>query len=110
MSDCIFCKIIKGEIPSKKVYEDDDFLCFHDINPSASTHVLLVTKPHIESLNELTDTDLSGKLLTKVPEVAKMLDIGQAYKTIINTGTGAGQSVAHLHIHILGGKFYKLPQ
>jgi histidine triad (HIT) family protein len=109
MNDCIFCKIINGEIPSKKVFEDDDFICFHDIHPTASTHVLLVPKTHIESINNLTDTNFSGKLLTKVPEIAKILGIGQAYKAIINTGADAGQSVAHMHIHILGGKFFGLP-
>lgn len=110
MSDCVFCKIIKGEIPSKKVFEDDDFICFHDIHPTASVHVLLATKLHLESLNDLNDSNLAGKLLTKVPEIAKMIGVEKAYKTIINTGAGAGQSVAHLHIHILGGKFYGLPQ
>lgn len=110
MSDCVFCKIIEGKIPSKKAFEDEDFICIHDINPAASTHVLLMPKNHMESLNELGNNEIAGKLLTKVPEIAKMLGIDQAYRTVINTGAGAGQSVAHLHIHILGGKFYGLPQ
>ena len=110
MSDCVFCKIISGEIPSKKIFEDDEFICFHDIHPAASTHVLLVPKQHLGSLNELTDLNLAGKLLIRVPKIAKTLGVGDAYRTIINTGAGAGQSVNHMHIHILAGKFFGLPQ
>ncbi len=110
MSDCIFCKIINGEISSKKVFEDDDVVCFNDIHPAATVHVLIVPKKHIENLNALDDAQVAGKLLTTVPKIAKLLGIENAYRTVINTGPGAGQSVFHVHIHLLGGKSLGWPQ
>ena len=106
----MFCKIIKGEIPSKKIFEDDEFVVFNDINPAASTHVLLVPKNHLDSLNELDNSVLAGKMLLMIPKVAKMLGIQDSYRTIINTGSSAGQSVLHVHIHILGGKHIGTPK
>ena len=97
MEDCIFCKIIKGEIPSKKVYEDNQILAFYDIQPIAKIHVLVIPKKHIDSLLELKEEDkeLLNHIFKKINEIAKVL------------GVDGGQSVKHLHFHILGGE--KLP-
>lgn len=102
--DCVFCKIVDGSIPSTKVYEDEEFLAFRDIHPAAPTHVLVVPKNHVPSLNELDDPELAGKLLLAVAKVARMLGVEKAYRTIFNTGAGAGQSVFHIHAHILAGR------
>lgn len=110
MTDCVFCKIVKGEIKSEKVYEDEDVVCFNDIHPAASVHVLIAPKTHIESLNFLNDPHVAGKLLTIVPKIAKLLGIENAYRTVINTGKGVGQSVFHIHLHLLGGKSLGWPQ
>ena len=112
MSDCIFCKIIAGEIPCKKVYEDESVLAFHDINPAADTHILVIPKKHIASLNELEhdDEELMGKFMLSIPKVAKQLGL-KGFKTVINTGKEGGQMVFHIHAHILGGKIKaKLPE
>ncbi len=109
MEDCIFCKIINNELPSTKVYEDDDVLAFRDINPVAKTHVLVIPKKHISSLNELNDSELAGKLLLVVPKIAQKLGVGNDYRTVINTGAGVGQTVFHIHIHILGGQELSWP-
>ncbi len=102
MDDCIFCKIISGEFNTDFVYENEDVVVFKDINPKADTHLLVVPRKHVASLNELDDELLMGKLLMTVKEVTKKLGIS-SYKTIINTGKEAGQVVFHLHIHILAG-------
>ena len=102
MDDCIFCKIISGEFNTDFVYENEDVVVFKDINPKADTHLLVVPRKHVASLNELDDEVLMGKLLMSVKEVTKKLGIS-SYKTIINTGKEAGQVVFHLHIHILAG-------
>ncbi|MBK2112296.1 histidine triad nucleotide-binding protein [Francisella tularensis subsp. novicida FSC159] len=112
MSDCIFCKIITGEIPSKKVYEDENIFAFHDINPAADIHILVIPKKHIASLNDLTEQDheLMGKFILSIPKVAKLMGL-KGFKTIFNTGKEGGQMVFHLHAHILGGKIRaKLPE
>ena len=112
MSDCIFCKIIAGEIPCKKVYEDESVLAFHDINPAADTNILVIPKKHIASLNELEqdDEELMGKFMLSIPKVAKQLGL-KGFKTVINTGKEGGQMVFHIHAHILGGKIKaKLPE
>lgn len=105
MSDCIFCKIVTGQIPCKKVYEDDDLLAFHDINPAAPVHVLVIPKQHIESLAtcEIQDAEVLGKLFAKLGEIAKSLGLDNGFRTIVNTGRIGGQEVYHLHAHILGG-------
>ncbi|MGN1125155.1 MAG: histidine triad nucleotide-binding protein [Candidatus Gastranaerophilaceae bacterium] len=103
MSDCIFCKIINKEIPSKFVYENDDIIAINDLNPQAETHVLVIPKVHVASLAELEDETLMSKILKGVKETARALGITD-YRTIINTGVGAGQTVFHLHVHILAGK------
>ncbi len=102
--DCIFCKIVNGSIPSKKIYEDEDVIAFNDINPSAKVHFLIVPKLHIESLAscEAQHQTLLGKMLVLAPKLAK--DQGLAgFKTIINTGKDGGQLVFHIHVHVLGG-------
>ena len=103
MTDCIFCKIINGDFNTEFVYENEDAVVFKDINPKADTHLLVVPRIHVESLNELDDEKLLGKLMLTVKEVTKKLGI-KSYKTLINTGAEAGQVVFHLHIHILAGK------
>mgnify|MGYP002515987050 FL=1 len=105
MEDCIFCKIIRGEIPCKKIYEDSEFLAFHDINPAAPIHFLIIPKKHIVSLADVTaeDTELLGRLMALVPKLAKENGCTDGFRTIINTGKNGGQAVAHLHIHVLGG-------
>lgn len=105
MDDCIFCKIIRGEIPSKKVYEDDDAYAFHDIHPAAPVHLLLIPKLHIDSLAAADESHaaLLGKLLLLVPKLAKQHGLDTGFKTTVHTGRDGGQVVFHLHLHILGG-------
>jgi histidine triad (HIT) family protein len=102
----IFTKIINREIPADIVYEDDDCLAFRDVSPQAPVHVLLIPKKPVVSLRELTpaDAELCGHLLLTVPKVADILGLDGGYRTVINTGADGGQSVYHLHIHILGGR------
>ncbi|MDR3395170.1 MAG: histidine triad nucleotide-binding protein [Parasulfuritortus sp.] len=105
MTDCIFCKIVAGEIPSKKVYEDDEVLAFHDINPAAPVHFMIIPKRHVKSL-EACDTshqDVLGKILLLAPKLAREQGLSDGFKTVINTGVGGGQLVMHLHVHVLGG-------
>ena len=112
MSDCIFCKIVAGEITCKKVYEDENILAFHDINPSAEVHLLVIPKKHIASLNELelNDEVIMSKLMLAIPKIAKENGL-KGFKTLFNTGKEGGQMVFHIHAHILGGKMsFKLPE
>ena len=105
--NCTFCKIIRGEIPSDKVYEDDTVTAFKDINPAAPTHVLIVPKDHIPSINDLKpdDENTVGHLFTVAQKLANELGIADSgYRLIINTGPDSGQIVYHLHLHLLGGK------
>ena len=102
MSDCIFCKIIAGEFGTEFVYENEHAVVFKDINPKADIHLLVVPRKHVESLNELDDEVLLGKLMMTVKDATKKLGI-KSYRTVINTGKEAGQEVFHLHIHILSG-------
>lgn len=106
MADCIFCKIVDGSIPAKKVYEDDDVLAFEDINPVAPVHVLLIPKLHIASLAEVEQQhqDLLGKMMLLVPQIAKEQGCTDGFRTIINTGHIGGQEVFHIHIHIIGSQ------
>ncbi len=103
MKDCIFCKIVKQEIPSNILYEDDSVIAINDLNPQAETHVLVIPKTHVASLAELEDEKLMSAILKGVKATAKKLGLTD-YRTIINTGAGAGQTVFHLHVHILAGK------
>ena len=102
MTDCIFCKIISGEFGTEFVYEDKDAVVFKDINPKANIHLLVVPKIHVESLNELDDVELLGRLMNVVRTITKQQGI-KSYRTVINTGKDSGQEVFHLHIHILSG-------
>ena len=107
MEDCIFCKIIKGEIPSEKVYEDDEVLAFKDINPAAPIHILVIPKKHIESLLNLEEEDyeLVGKIQKVINKIAKDLKIEkEGFRVIVNCGKDAGQEVMHLHYHLLAGR------
>ena len=102
MTDCIFCRIINGDFGTEFVYENEYAVVFKDLNPKADTHLLVVPREHVESLNEVSET-LISKLMMTVKEVTQKLGI-KSYKTIINTGAEAGQTVFHLHIHILAGE------
>lgn len=107
MNDCIFCKIIKGEIPSNKVYEDEEILAFKDINPAAPIHILVIPKKHIKSLIEVKEEDqeVIGKIYKKINEIAKEQGFDQkGFRVIVNCGEDGGQEVEHLHFHLLAGK------
>ena len=103
---CIFCKIVSGEIPSKKVYEDESVIAFHDISPNAPVHVLVIPKKHITSVGELDESniDTAGRVLLAIPKVAALLALENGYRVISNCGEDGGQTVPHLHFHIIGGK------
>jgi histidine triad (HIT) family protein len=105
MTDCIFCKISRGEIPSKKIYEDDDVYAFHDINPVAPVHFMLIPKLHLVSLMEADESHaaLLGKMLVLAPKLAKEQGLDKGFRTVINSGKGGGQEVFHLHVHVIGG-------
>lgn len=104
--DCIFCKIIAGDIPSSKVYEDEVCYAFRDIAPQAPVHVLVVPKAHISSVNEVTaeNSGVVAHIFATIPEIAKNEGLGNGYRVITNIGEDGCQSVKHLHFHILGGK------
>ena len=106
MTDCLFCKIAAGEIPSNKVYEDDQVLAFYDINPMAKVHVLVIPKTHIDSAAEITEENapLVAHIFTVIPKIAKELGLEEGFRVVSNCGENAGQSVKHLHFHILGGQ------
>ena len=111
-SDCLFCKIIAKEIPSKTVYEDDQAVAFEDINPQAPTHILVLPRKHIAGLNDLAAADaaLVGHLHLVAAKLARERGIADSgYRTVLNTGRGAGQSVFHLHLHLLGGRGMRWP-
>jgi histidine triad (HIT) family protein len=104
-ADCLFCRIIRREIPAAIVAEDEHCVAFRDIGPQAPTHVLVVPRQHVSSLDEVTDPLLVGRVMTMAAEVArseKIVDSG--YRAVINTNAGAGQTVFHLHVHVLGGR------
>jgi len=106
MDNCIFCKIARKEIPSNKIYEDEDILAFNDINPATPVHFLLIPKLHINSLADAQDShqSLFGKMLLLAPKLAKEQGCEDGFRTIINTGHIGGQEVFHLHFHIIGGR------
>jgi len=105
MDDCLFCKIVRGELPSKKAYEDEDVLVFHDIRPIAPVHLLLIPKAHVDSLAHCDGTHqaMLGKLLLLAPKLAREHGLDSGFRTMINTGRGGGQEVDHLHLHVFGG-------
>jgi len=109
-SDCLFCRIVRHEIPATIVREDDRTLAFRDIDPKAPTHVLVIPKTHVASLNEATDAAMLGELLLVARDIARAEGIeSSGYRTVINTGAGAGQTVHHVHVHLLGGRNMKWP-
>jgi histidine triad (HIT) family protein len=105
VQDCIFCKIVRGEIPAKKVYEDDDVLAFHDIRPQAPVHFMLIPKRHIASLADATpdDAGVLGRMMTLAGRLAREQGSPDGFRTIVNTGRIGRQDVMHVHLHILGG-------
>ena len=107
--NCIFCKIAKKEIQTKLIFENEEFVAFNDIKPVSPTHVLVIPKKHYSNMLEVKENDTLGKLLNTVKEVANQLQLNEGFRTVINTGDNGGQTVHHLHIHILGGRFHKWP-
>ncbi len=105
MDDCIFCKVIKGEIPSKKVYEDDSILAFYDIHPLAPVHVLVIPKKHIAKLSDAGEEDINllGTIQITLAKIAKDLKIDDSFRALLCNGEKAGQSVFHIHYHLRGG-------
>jgi histidine triad (HIT) family protein len=110
-TDCLFCKIAAGEIPVKRVYEDDVCLCFPDINPQAPTHLLIIPKRHVASHahTEAEDAQLLGHMMAQVAEIARTQGLGNGYRVVMNTGRDGGQTVDHLHLHLLGGRHMGWP-
>ena len=108
--DCIFCKIARGDIPSNKVYEDDQCLAFYDLNPMAKVHVLVIPKQHIASAAAVTAEDSAtvGHIFSIIPEITEKLGLKDGFRVVTNCGEHAGQSVHHLHFHILGGEQLKM--
>ncbi len=107
VDDCLFCKIIAGEIPSNMVYEDDLCYAFHDINPTAPVHVLIIPKSHIASCNQVTEleTELIGHIFAVAAKIAKEMGLDKTgYRIVNNCGEGAGQTVFHIHFHLIGGR------
>jgi len=111
MPDCIFCRIIRGEAPAKKIYEDEHVFVFEDINPQAPTHVLIIPKKHIVGLKEAQaeDAEIIGYLHLVAAQIARQRGIEDGYRTVFNVGPRAGQSVFHLHLHLLGGRALRWP-
>lgn len=109
--DCIFCKIDKGEIPSEKIYEDEDVFIIRDIDPKAEKHYLMIPKRHYKLISEMTDEDAAALMrgLRKLPAMADKLGLGGGFRLVVNQGDDAGQSVFHLHVHILGGQPLDFP-
>lgn len=111
MNDCLFCKIIRGDIPSKKVYEDEHTFAFEEIDPKAPTHVLIIPKKHIRGLKEAqeSEAEIIGRCHLTAAKIAKDRNIEDGYRTVINVGPKSGQSVFHLHVHLLGGRDLRWP-
>jgi histidine triad (HIT) family protein len=104
-SDCLFCRIVRGEIPAKIVAETPDCVAFRDVNPQAPVHVLVIPRAHVPSLNDASDAALVGRLALVAADIARREGIAESgYRTVINTNADAGQSVAHVHLHLLGGR------
>lgn len=110
--DCLFCKFVKGVIQPKKVYEDDHTLAFDDINPQAPCHVLVIPKEHVESINEIDDrhVEVMGRLFVAAKSVARQKGVtANGYRLVVNTGAHAGQTVFHVHMHVIGGREMRWP-
>jgi histidine triad (HIT) family protein len=105
MSDCLFCRIVSGEIPATIVKDDEEFVAFRDVNPKAPTHVLAIPKAHVRSLNEMDDGHMAGRLMMFARDVAKAEGLADdGYRLVINTNDHGGQTVWHIHVHVLGGR------
>lgn len=106
MADCLFCKFISGQIPVNKVFENDDFIIIRDIEPKAKNHFLAIPKKHFKYLAEMDEQDgaMLGRILSEIPKLGEILQIDGGYRLVINQGDDAGQSVPHLHVHILSGQ------
>jgi len=112
MSDCLFCKIIAGDIPSDKIYEDENVYAFRDINPQAALHALIIPKKHIAMINDVNkdDAETMGKLFVAAKEIAKQEGYAEeGYRTVMNCGESAGQTVFHVHLHLLAGRNFTWP-
>lgn len=111
MAECIFCKIVNGEIPGKKVYEDDRVLAIHDINPAAPVHILVMPKEHIINIAAVNDEqiDVVGHIHGVIRNIARDLDLKEGYRIVTNCGPQGGQTVDHLHFHLLGGRSFAWP-
>lgn len=109
ITSCVFCKIAKKEINSTLVYEDEEFVAFNDINPVSPTHILVIPKSHIKNMLEVNDKELLGKLMLTAKKIAKKQGLEDGFRIVINTGDNGGQTVHHLHVHILGGRFHRWP-
>lgn len=109
--DCLFCKIISGEIPSKKIYEDDQIYAFEDINPAAPVHILIIPKKHIDSIDSLTTEELPiiSHIFKIIPNIASDHNLKEGYRLVTNVGISGGQTVPHLHFHLLGGRKMRWP-
>ncbi len=109
-NDCLFCRIVSGEIPAKIVAQDDDSIAFRDITPQAPTHVVIIPRTHVASLEAATDAEMIGKLALMASRVARDEGIDKSgYRAVINSGPDAGQTVFHIHMHLLGGRAMKWP-
>jgi histidine triad (HIT) family protein len=109
-SNCLFCRIVAKEIPATIVAENDECLAFRDVNPQAPTHVLVVPRQHVESLNEVRDSAMVGRMHALAAQIAKSEGIAEGgYRTVINTNADAGQTVFHIHLHLLGGRPMRWP-
>jgi len=107
---CLFCRIVRREIPAKVIHEDEHTVAFRDIDPKAPTHVLVIPKEHVPSLNEATDAAQIGRLMLVAAQIAKAEGIAdEGYRTVVNSGANAGQTVFHLHLHLLGGRRLSWP-
>jgi histidine triad (HIT) family protein len=109
VDDCLFCRIVAGKLPATVVYEDDDVMAINDVFPRAPFHVLVVPRRHVATLAELDDEPLGGRLLQAVRRVALQGGVGDNFRLVVNNGDRAGQSVLHLHLHVLGGREFAWP-
>jgi len=111
-AQCLFCRIASGEIPSKKVFEDDQVVAFHDVTPQAPTHVLVIPRRHIPSLDDMSGDDVAtiGETVLRLTKIARELGLDvDGYRVVVNNGPGAGQTVFHIHFHLVGGRQFGWP-
>ncbi|MCX7829165.1 MAG: histidine triad nucleotide-binding protein [Thermanaerothrix sp.] len=110
MESCLFCRIVSGEVPARKVYEDQDVLAFHDINPVAPFHVLVVPKVHVSGASEDPDWEVWGAVMGGAVRVAELLGVNrEGFRLVVNSGELAGQTIPHLHVHVLAGRRFNWP-